>query len=429
MAYEPVLTRFFGGFEAQDLDHALAHGVYEGARKALAMDPAQVIETVKASGLRGRGGAGFPCGAKWGFIPKTDRPRYLLVNADESEPGTFKDRALIERDPHTLLEGTIVAAHAIGCETAYIYIRGEFAYGARVLERAIQQARARGLLGEGIFGQRGRRLEVHVHRGAGAYICGEETGLISSLEGDRGYPKLKPPFPAVEGAWRCPTIVNNVETLCNVPWVFTRGVAWYRSMGTEKSPGPKVYGLSGHVNRPGLYEGPLGLPLKELIYSDEFGGGVPGGRALKAAIPGGVSMPVLTPAEVERCRMDFESPREFDSLLGTAGVICMDETVCMVDALWNILRFFHHESCGQCTPCREGTGWIEKLVSRIEGGEGAEGDLDTLLAVAEGMCGRTICVLADAAAWPVYKGFVKKYRPEFEDHVRERRCTVRGRGA
>jgi NADH-quinone oxidoreductase subunit F len=404
------------------LDVYLAHGGYEATRKALtAHTPEQLVELVKASNLRGRGGAGFPTGMKWGFLPKQSAmPVYLAVNADESEPGTFKDREIIEDDPHQLLEGVIISAFAIRCHTAYIYIRGEFAHGAEVLEGAIAEALAQGLVGKNILGT-GFDLDVWVHRGAGAYICGEETGLIESLEGKRAYPRIKPPFPAVHGLFGSPTIVNNVETLACVPHIVLRGAEWFRSIGPEKSPGPKLFCVSGHVVRPGVYELPMGTPLREIIYA--HAGGIPNGRALKAVIPGGASMPVFTPAEID-CPMDMDSVQKAGSFLGSAGIMVMDDTVCMVWALLVLERFFHHESCGQCTPCREGTGWLHRVLTALEQGGAAPRDVDLLLDVAGNMMGTTICALSEAAAMPA-RAFVTKYRAEFEQHAVLGRCPLR----
>ena len=418
---EKLLLRFQDIGDLSDIDAYLADGGYDAARKALGtMSPADVINTVKDSSLRGRGGAGFPTGLKWSFVPKdTGKPTYLLCNADESEPGTFKDRAILEYDPHQLIEGMIISSYAIGCRTAYVYIRGEFAYGYKVLCRALAQAYAKGFLGGKIFGA-DFDLDIHVHRGAGAYICGEETGLIESLEGKRAYPRIKPPFPAVHGLFGCPTIVNNVETLACVKHIIARGAAWFKSIGPEKGPGPKLYCLSGHLERPGVYELPMGTPLRQMI--EEQGGGVWKGRKLKAVIPGGSSVPVLRADECD-IAMDFDSVVKAGSMLGSAGVIVMDETTCMVRALRTIAHFYHHESCGQCTPCREGTGWLEKLLIRVDEGRGTPGDLLTLDTVASGMIGNTICVLADAAAMPV-QSFLKKFGNEFEAHVRLGGCYL-----
>jgi len=401
-----------------------ADGGYGAARKALTeATPEALVEMVKASGLRGRGGAGFPTGVKWGFLPKdSPKPRYLCVNADEGEPGTFKDRQILEHNPHLLLEGILISSFAIRSHTAYIYIRGELVHAARVLEQAIAEAYRAGHLGENIYGT-GYHLDVYVHRGAGAYICGEETGLIESLEGKRAYPRVKPPFPATYGVFGCPTIVNNVETLACVPAIVARGPEWFKSIGPEKCPGPKLYCLSGHVNRPGVYEAPMGTPLRDLIYGAEFGGGVWKGKKLKAVIPGGSSVPVLRPEEID-VAMDFDSVAKAGSLLGSCGIIVMDEDTCMVDALRVIARFYHHESCGQCTPCREGTGWLERVLQHLEFGGADPGDVELLLWVADNMMGNTICLLADAAAMPV-RSFVTKFRAEFEEHLQADGCPRR----
>jgi NADH-quinone oxidoreductase subunit F len=327
---------------------------------------------------------------------------------------------LMERDPHQLIEGIIISAYACTANVAYIYIRGEFGLGAKILQRAIDEAYAKGYLGENVMGT-GFKLEVTVHRGAGAYICGEETGLLSSLEGGRGYPKIKPPFPAVEGLFRCPTVVNNVETIATVPHILSRGVDWFRSIGTAKSPGPKILSVAGHVERPGNFEVPLGIPFAELL---ELAGGVRGGKKLKAVVPGGSSAKILTAEEAMKVNMDFDSLGAAGSMLGSGGVIVMDEDTCMVDAVWNLMRFYHHESCGQCTPCREGTGWLEKICERLENGHGQEGDLKLLYEVGDNMCGRTICVLADAAAWPA-QSYSTKFKAEFEEHIKLKRCPFK----
>jgi NADH-quinone oxidoreductase subunit F len=397
------------------------HGGYEAVRKALTtMQPPEIVDLVKASNLRGRGGAGFPTGVKWGFLPKDhDKPVYLCVNADESEPGTFKDREIIEDDPHQLLEGIIVSAYATRCHLAYIYIRGELLTGYERLQDAVREAYEAGLLGQNVLGT-GFALDVVVHRGAGAYICGEETGLLESLEGKRAYPRIKPPFPATHGLFGCPTVVNNVETLACVPHIVLRGADWFRGIGPEKSPGPKLYCVSGHVERPGVYELPMGTPLREIIY--EHAGGIPGGRTLKAVIPGGASMPVFTPDEID-VPMDMDSVQKAGSFLGSAGIMVMDDTVCMVWTLLVLEQFFHHESCGQCTPCREGSGWLHKTLLRLEEGAGTSADVDLLLTIANNMQGNTICALADAAAMPV-RAFVTKYRDEFEAHARLGRCPL-----
>ena len=406
--------------------HTLAvykkHGGYEALDASLKKTPEELIDLVKKSGLRGRGGAGFPTGTKWGFVPKSkDRPKYLCVNADESEPGAFKDRLLCQKDPHQLLEGSIIAAYAIGAGRIYIYIRGEFAQEARVLRDAIDEARRAGFLGKNILGS-GFDCEASVYLGAGAYICGEETGLIESIEGKRGEPRLKPPFPAVVGLFGCPTVVNNVETLACVPHIVRRGPDWFASIGPERNTGPKLFGLSGHVSKPGVYEAPMGTPLRVLI--EEYGGGVPGGRPVKAVIPGGASCPALRGDEID-IPMDFDSLTRAGSLFGTGTPVIMDDTVCMVRAAWITARFFAHESCGQCTPCREGCGWLQRLLWKIEMGQGVERDLDILLSVTDQIEGNTICALGDAAAWPA-RGFAKKFRDEFLQHIKEKRCPLGG---
>jgi NADH-quinone oxidoreductase subunit F len=395
-------------------------GGYVAARKTLTeLTPQQVIDAVKDSGLRGRGGAGFPTGMKWGFLPADSHlPRYLCVNADESEPGTFKDRQIIERNPHLLIEGTLLSAYAIQSRTAYIYIRGEFANGAKVLEEAIAEAYGAGHLGRNIYGK-GYDLDVYVHRGAGAYICGEETGLIESLEGKRAYPRVKPPFPATYGVFGSPTIVNNVETLACVPVILQRGAAWFKAIGPERSPGPKLYCVSGHVKRPGVYELPMGTNLREIIYV--HAGGIAADKQVKAVIPGGSSVPVLTAAELD-VAMDFDSVAKAGSLLGSCGIIVMDEDTCMVRALRIISHFYHHESCGQCTPCREGTGWIERILERLLAGEAAMEELDQLHEVANNIMGNTICAFGEGTAMPAL-GFLRKFRPRFEEYVKTRgRC-------
>lgn len=406
--------------------HALAvyksRGGYRALEKVLrGMSPEQLIDEVKASGLRGRGGAGFPTGMKWGFVPKdSPKPKYVVCNADESEPGTFKDRLLIERDPHAIIEGTILSAYAIQSHTAFIYIRGELFFGGKVLQRAIDEAAQAGYLGKNILGS-GYDLDLILHRGAGAYICGEETGLLSSLEGGKGWPKVKPPFPATHGLFGCPTVVNNVETLAALPWIVDQGAAKYAALGTEKSKGTKLFSVSGHIRKPGVYEVEMGYPFKRFL--EEDCGGVRGGRKLKGVIPGGASMPVLRADEIEEVRMDYESMQAAGTLLGSGGVIVMDDSTCMVKAAWNVARFFAHESCGQCTPCREGCHWMEKIFERIENGQGRKGDLDLVLSISGNIQGNTICPFGDAAAWPA-AAFIKKYRAEFERHIAERRCIL-----
>jgi NADH-quinone oxidoreductase subunit F len=342
------------------------------------------------------------------------------VNADESEPGTYKDRVIIERDPHRLIEATVVSCHAIRSPLAYVYIRGEFHEGARTLEKALAEARAAGYVGKDILGT-GIDVEIHVHRGAGSYECGEETALIESLEGKRGQPRIKPPFPAVVGLYGCPTIVNNVETLANVPLILTRGAEWFASYGTEKNGGPKLYSISGHVVRPGSYEAPMGrITLRDLIYGEGYAQGIPGGRKLKAVVPGGSSTPVLTASEID-VAMDFEGVTKAGSMLGSAGTVVMDDSTCMVWMAKNLIYFYKHESCGKCSPCREGTGWMLRLLERIEGGQAKPSDLDLLYTITDSISGKTVCPFGDAAIAPPQSA-LQKFRAEFEYHVRERRC-------
>ncbi len=419
---EPLLLRNINMPDSHTLATYKAHGGYRSWEKVVqTMKPEQLIDEVKASGLRGRGGAGFPTGMKWSFVPKdSPKPRYLVCNADESEPGTFKDRLLIEKDPHAIIEGTLIAAYAIQAHTAFIYIRGELVFGENILERAVEEAIQARYIGKTIAGS-GYDLDVIVHRGAGAYICGEETALLSSLEGGRGWPKVKPPFPATHGLFGCPTVVNNVETLAVLPWIIERGAAAYAALGTEKSKGTKLFSVSGHINRPGVYELEMGYPFKKFL--EEDCGGVPNGRKLKGVIPGGGSMPVLRPEEIEKINLDYESVQAAGSMLGSGGVIVMDDTTCMVRAAWNIARFYAHESCGQCSPCREGCHWMEKIFRRIEEGGGQAGDLDLVLNISGNIMGNTICPFGDAAAMPA-AAFIKKFRDEFEAHIAEKRCTV-----
>jgi NADH-quinone oxidoreductase subunit F len=399
-------------------------GGYEAAGAALAKTPAdQVIEVVKASGLRGRGGAGFPTGLKWSFVPKASpKARYIVCNADESEPGTFKDRELMEKNPHLLLEGMMIAGYAIGSNLGYIYLRGEFEYIQKIIDQAIGEARAAGILGDNAMGS-GYRFDLHTHLGAGAYICGEETALLSSLEGYRGQPRLKPPFPAVEGLYACPTVVNNTETLMCVPHILKNGAAWYRQWGTEKSPGTKVFSVSGPVKRPGNYEVPLGYSMKTLIEQDC--GGMVEGLKLKAVIPGGSSVPLLPAADLDT-PLDYESMNAKGTFLGSGGVIVIDDKTCIVDALWNVTRFYEHESCGKCTPCREGTYWMAEVFERLENGHGKDTDIELLASVADNILGKSFCALGDAAAMPV-QGALKHFRDEFEHHVTHKACRVNRR--
>ena len=411
----PVLSTRFKDPDGTWLEDYVADGGYLAANKALtSMTPEQVIDEVLAANLRGLGGAGFPTGRKWSFIPKdTTDPKYLVVNADEGEPGTFKDRYIMERDPHALLEGMVIAAYAIGSHKAYVYIRGEYFRSAKCLQRAIDEALAQGWLGKNIRGT-GFDLDVVIHRGAGAYICGEETALLTSLEGGKGFPRLKPPFPAISGLFKCPTIVNNVETLACVPFILRHSAERFASIGTEKQGGTRLFCVSGHVSRPGVYEAPVSISLRELI--EKAAGGIRDGNRLKAVIPGGISAKILTADEID-VAMDFDSLMAAGTMAGSGGVIVMDETTCMVEALEAAARFFADESCGQCSPCREGTGWVHRIVRRIIDGQGNVGDLDDLLAIAGDMEGNTICVFADAAAWPV-QSYITKFRDEFEAYIR-----------
>ena len=417
------LTEHFANDDYRTLDGYRSAGGYQAAQRALGeMSPTEVIDLVKEAGLQGRGGAGFPTGLKWSFMPKeSDRPKFLVCNADESEPGSFKDRIMLERGPHQILEGILIAAWATGSEKTFLYIRGEYAAPAESIRQAIEEAYAGGILGADVLGTDFHH-DVVLVRGAGAYICGEETGLLESLEGKKGQPRKKPPFPAAYGAFGMPTTVNNVETYSHVPHILARGSEWFRSIGTEKSPGTTIFGVSGHVSRPGLYELPLGTPLDEIIF--EHAGGVPGGRKLKGVIPGGVSMPILPAGQLD-VPMANEFLRERQTLLGTGGIIVMDDTTCMVRVASVISYFYRDESCGQCTQCREGTGWMNKIVNRVERGAGNDRDLEVLLDVAGKMEGHTICAFADAAAWPI-QGLLRHFRADFEAHVREQKCPFTG---
>ncbi len=417
-----LLTQHYDKDEFIGIQGYQKYGGYEVLSKVLKLNPKAIIDEVKASGLRGRGGAGFPTGMKWGFLPANGEERYLLCNADEGEPGTFKDREMLSRAPHQLIEGMIISAFAIGSKKSYVYIRGEYRMCIRTVEKAIAEAYKAGFLGKNILGS-GFDHDLDVYSGAGAYICGEETGMISSLEGKKGQPKLKPPFPAVQGYLAKPPIVNNVETLAAVVPIMRDGAQAYRKFGTEKSPGTKLFSVSGNVKKPGVYEVALGYPLIDLINNEC--GGLIAGRELKAVIPGGSSAPVLTAEEVRRATMDYECLQGMGSMLGSGAVIVIDDSNCMVDLLKVIMHFYHHESCGQCTPCREGTGWLHKIVSSIVNGEGRLQDIDLVLRVSQQMMGRTICALSDAAAMPAIS-FVNKFRDEFEFYVREGRSKVRG---
>ncbi len=416
---EPVLLKNRGVENSTDIDVCLAAGGYEAARKAFGrMTPEQVEKEVTDAILRGRGGAGFPAGLKWNFLDRDPKKtRYLCCNADESEPGTFKDRVLIEIDPHQLIEGMIVSCYALDAHIGYIYLRGEYADCHRILEKALAQARERGFLGKNVLGS-GFDVELYVHEGAGAYICGEESALLESLGGARGWPRLKPPYPATRGAFYEPTVINNVETLACVPHIILRGAEWFKSLGADNNYGPKLYCLSGHVYKPGVYEYPMDVPLRELIY--EAGGGIPRGRGLKAVLPGGTSSSVLTGEDLD-VLMDFDSVSKAGSMLGSAGIIVMDDSTCMVNACWNVARFYAHESCGECTPCREGTNWAARILARIERGDGKPGDVDMILKICDNMLGRTICALADGAVFPI-RSFVEKFRDEFDRHISGGAC-------
>ena len=421
MAYQPVLTSHVNEPNSYTLDFYMKNlRGYEGLRKALTLKPNDLIEQVKASGLRGRGGAGFPTGMKWQFVLKdTPKPKYICCNADESEPGTFKDHLLMERNPHLLIEGCAIACYAIGAKVAYIYIRGEFFHVQQILEAELENAYKAGFLGKNILGS-GFDCDVFVHRGAGAYEAGEETALIESLEGKRAQPRLKPPFPAVEGLYNCPTAVNNVETLCNVPLIVVNGPEWFAKLGPEKNGGPKLFCISGHVKKPGVYEASMNTTLRELIY--DYAGGVRGDCPLKAIIPGGSSVPLMLPDQLDT-PASFDAVQKAGSLLGSAGLIVLDDTVCMVWLAMNLLHFYRHESCGKCTPCREGCDWLYKLLQRLERGEGREKDLDLLFGVSNNIIGKTLCAFGDAAATPVLST-MKLFRHEYEAHVREGRCTL-----
>jgi NADH-quinone oxidoreductase subunit F len=410
-----VLSKHFGDAEARSYKGWVKRGGYEALKQALATDPAALIEEVKASGLRGRGGAGFPTGLKWSFMPQEKKkPHYLCVNADESEPGTFKDREIMRWTPHALLEGTAIAAHAIRAEVAYIYIRGEFTEPLAIMEKAIADASAAGVFGA---------IKIYVHRGAGAYICGEETALMNSIEGKRGNPRIKPPFPAAAGVFGMPTTINNVETLAAVPLILKNGAAWYKGLclSNPKSTGTKLFSVCGHVQKPGNYEVTMGFPLKDLLY--DLSGGMRPGRTLKACIPGGSSVPILTREETEACLLDYEGVVEKGSMLGSGGVIVFDDSADMVYQIMRLARFYAHESCAQCTQCREGTAWTTKILERILAGQGAMKDLDLLLDLSENMTGKTICVLSDSCAAPVVSG-IKKFKSEFEAYITGKKRPV-----
>lgn len=399
------------------LEVYLLHGGYTAAKKAFTQSTDDIIDQVKRSGLRGRGGAAFSTGLKWSFMPKTtDKPKYLCVNGDESEPGSFKDRQIFEYNPHQLIEGTLITCYAIGAKVAYIYIRGEYHKWIRLMQKALDDAYAAGYVGEKMKETFGTDFycDIYIHKGAGAYICGEESALMNSIEGKRGYPRVKPPFPAQNGLWGCPTTINNVETITNVPPIINKGWEWFASIGEPKHPGTILFGVSGHVNKPGVYELPSGTLLTDIIYN--YAGGVPGNKKILCVIPGGSSMPPLRGDQIEGVKMDAESLRAAGSAIGTGGIMVMDEDTDLVKVLARIAHFYHHESCGQCTPCREGTGWLEKILKRLVAGKGSVSDLDLLITVANQIEGNTICALGEAAAWPV-KFMVERFRDYFEQRV------------
>ncbi len=409
-----ILSTKFDIENAHLIDVAKSHGAYQTLDKLFSMTPEDVINEVKDSGLRGRGGAGFPAGVKWSFLPKDlDKPTYLAVNSDESEPATFKDRYILVKDPHLMIEGIIICCYAIGCHDAYIYIRGEYTSQVKALQRAIDEAYEAGYLGETVDGN-DFRLDVTVHRGAGAYVCGEETALLESIEGKKGQPRSKPPFPAVVGLYDCPTIINNVQTIASLPFIIQEGADAYKAHGTEKSCGTHLFGISGHVEKPGMYELPLGLPLMEVL--EKVAGGVWKGRKLKGVIPGGSSTPVLTPEEAKTVNLDYESMAEHKTMFGSGGIVVLDETVDIVKLVENLIYFYHHESCGQCTPCREGLGWMLKIVKKLLAGEGSMADIDLLVELCDNIEMKTVCVLSAACTMPV-RSYLKKFRHEFEAYV------------
>ena len=406
-----VMLEFADDPAQKTLEGYRNNGGYQALEKALReMNPEEVTEEVVKSELRGRGGAGFPTGRKWKFVPKTDKPKYIAVNADESEPGTCKDRQLMERDPHQQIEGCLIAAYAVGAQTVYIYIRGEYSHSIKAAELAIEEARAAGLVGQNILGT-DFSCDVWVHPGAGAYICGEETALLTSLEGNRGYPRIKPPFPAVEGLWRCPTIVNNTETLACVTHIIKRGAEWFASLGCEGSSGTRLFCLSGHIRNPGVYELECGkFTLRELL--EDLGGGTLSGRPIKGVMPGGSSFQVLKADELD-VQFDIESVAKASSSLGSGAIMVFDDSVSAVDVALNVAEFYCHESCGQCTPCREGSDWVRKLIAKFVNGEGTQQDIDRLWNVTNNMDGTTICALAEALVWPV-QSYLKKFPEEFQ---------------
>ncbi len=417
---EKVLLKNLGKPDSHRIENYIANGGYRALEAALKLKPDNIVQMVKDSGLRGRGGAGFSTGLKWSFIPKDPTiPKYLCCNADEGEPGTFKDRGIIDNDPHLLIEGMAIASYAIGAASSYIYIRGEFAFGADRLEAAIKEATEKGYLGNNILGS-GFSHNMYVHKGFGAYICGEETALLESIEGYRGQPRKKPPFPALSGLYSKPTVINNVETLACIPAIIEKGPKWFSSMGPEKSPGPKIFCVSGHVKKPGLYELPMGTTVRDLIFN--HCGGMLTNRELKAVIPGGVSAPLLTTRDLDT-PLDFDSLAAKGSMLGSGAVIVMDESTCMVKTALIINRFFSHESCGKCTPCRDGTPWLTNILKRIEGGQGRQGDVELLESLCTNIFGRTFCPLGDGAVMAL-RGALKNFRDEFQYHIDHKKCMA-----
>ena len=409
-----ILSAKFDIKDAHKIKVAKKHGAYSTLKKVFSMQPEEVIEEVKNSGLRGRGGAGFPAGVKWGFLPKdTGKPVYLAVNSDESEPATFKDRYILVKDPHMMIEGIIICSYAIGSHDTYIYIRGEYTSQVKALQAAIDEAYKAGYLGDKVAGN-DFKLNVTVHRGAGAYVCGEETALLESIEGRKGQPRSKPPFPAVSGLYGCPTIINNVQSIASLPFILEKGADAYKAYGTEKSSGTHLFGISGHVEKPGMYELPLGLPLLEVI--EKVAGGVWKGRKLKGVIPGGSSTPVLLPEEAKTVTLDYESMAEHKTMFGSGGIVVLDETVDMVELVKNLIDFYHHESCGQCTPCREGLGWMLKIIKKILRGEGSMDDVNLLRELCDNIEMKTVCVLSAACTMPV-RSYLDKFRHEFEAYV------------
>ncbi len=418
---EKILTKNIEVENYTNIDVYLKYDGYKSVKKTIEMGQESVIKEVKASNLRGRGGAGFPTGMKWEFLINKPFPRYLAINADEGEPGTFKDRLIMSKNPHLFIEGIIDACITLKVEQAYIYIRGEFYKEAQILEKCISEAYSKGFLGKNVLNS-GNNIDIFVHRGAGAYICGEETALINSLEGKKGQPRLKPPFPADVGLFNKPTIVNNVETVANIPYIILNGGEAFASVGIPKNGGTRLIGLSGHVKNPGIYELPMGYSMKEAIYT--IGGGTLNGKEIKGIIPGGSSTPIFLKNEIENLTLDYDSIQAAGSMMGSGGIIVIEEDTCIVDVLLTLEKFYAHESCGQCTPCREGVPWIRDILVKIEKGQGKSGDLEKILDICENMQGNTICPLADAAAMPAVS-FIKKYRKEFEDHINLHKCPFK----